>query len=429
MSETRRSFLRKTAAGTAAAAVTPALSASTYRRILGANERIRMGVIGTGGMGTGHVHAFCNLRPKAKTDYDLVALADVCKPHLEGALAAARQKQEGVQVDAYRHHQELLAREDIDAVLIAVPEHQHANVATAAVKAGKDVYLEKPMTLRLADAPALRRLVLDTEDVVFQVGTQKMMLAKYGAARRLIQAGEIGKPVWSQTSYCRNSKDGEWNYYVIDPKVQPGEELDWEAWLGPLRIDPKTGEERPFDTKVFHRWRRYKDFSTGIIGDLLVHVMTPLFYALDLDWPSRVEAIGGHYIDKDMENHDQVNLTLQFPSEHTMVVAGSTDNEIGLDTLIRGHEGTLYLGGNNCELRPERLFVDDHEPQTIKGAQIADQDALRMNWMDSVKAREQPASTVETAARVMVAVELATRSMWEGSAFGFDAKELKVHAL
>ncbi|RMH03669.1 MAG: gfo/Idh/MocA family oxidoreductase [Planctomycetota bacterium] len=429
MPTTRRNFLITTSAAAAAAASAP-LSAAAYRNVIGANERVRMGLIGPGGMGCGHIGSFCKLRADGKVDVDIVAVCDVCKTHLDRGLQMARDGQEGVQVDGYRYYDELLARADIDAVLIAVPEHQHAAVAIAAVEAGKDVYLEKPMTLRLNEALALYDIVMAQDDIVFQVGTQKMALNKYREARRLIQEGAIGKPVWSQTSYCRNTPDGEWNYYGIDPKVVPGEMLDWKAWLGPLLYDPKRpGRVREFDTKIFHRWRRYKDFSTGIVGDLLVHEMTPLFFALDLGWPSRVDAIGGHYIDKEMENHDQVNLTIQFPEEHTMIVAGSTVNEQGLATTIRGQEGTIYLAGNNCEVRPERPFADDHEPQVVECERIADQDYLRMNWIESIKERKKPFSTVDIGAKVMVAVDLATRSMWEGKAFGFDAATRQVHAL
>jgi predicted dehydrogenase len=428
MSTTRRNFLITTAAGAAAAA--PAVSARSYRNLLGSNDRIRMAVIGPGGMGRGHIGSFCNLRKQGKVAFDIVAVCDVCQTHLDAGLEMARNGQDGeVQVDGYRYYQELLARDDIDAVLIATTEHSHAAIAIAAVLAGKDVYCEKPMTLRLDQALEVYDTVMAQEDVVFQVGTQKMALNKYREARRLIKEGAIGKPLWSQTSYCRNTPSGEWNYYGIDPKVVPGEMLDWEAWLGHLKTDPKTGGMREFDTKVFHRWRRYKDFSTGIIGDLLVHEMTPLFFALDLDWPSRVDAIGGHYIDKEMENHDQVNLTVQFPEEHTMIVAGSTCNEQGLATTIRGHEGTIYLAGNNCEVRPERPYVDDHDPQVVECERIADQDYLRLNWLESIRDRKKPFSTVDVGAKVMVAVDLATRSMWENKAFTFDKETREVRAL
>ena len=388
-------------------------------------EPVRIGVIGTGGMGRGHIGSIVGLAERGRENVQVVAVCDVCQTHLDAAHKVATQdgegnpRQVGIEVTKYRYYPELLARDDIHGVLIAAPEHWHAKMAVDALAAGKDVYCEKPMTLRLPEALHLRRVAQASDNLV-QVGTQMMQLPKYGAARRLIKEGAIGKPVWSQTSYCRNSRDGEWTYYGIDEAVQPGEVLDWEAWCGPLG-------SRPFDTNVFHRWRRYKDYSTGIVGDLLVHVMTPLVYALDAGWPTRVVATGGHYVDKAMENHDQVNLQVQFESDQTMVIAGSTANEQGLETMIRGHEATLYLGGNHCRVVPEKIYVDEVDPLEEKFEGMPDdQDQHRLNWLACIRTREQPFGDVDTATKIMVMVDLATRSMWENRAFAFDPDALEV---
>lgn len=383
-------------------------------------EPIRMAVIGTGGMGTGHCEAFSTFGADGRANVEIVALADVCDPRVENAKKKIQQKQsKSVELTTYRDYHDVLKRDDINAVLIAAPEHWHAQLAIDAITAGKDVYCEKPMTLRLEQAMDVRKVVLAHPDRIFQVGTQKMMLPKYAAARKAIKDGKIGKPVWSQTSYCRNSKDGEWLYYAIDPAWKPGVNLDWEMWLSYLG-------PRPWDPEVYARWRRYKDFSTGIIGDLLVHVMTPMVFALDMGWPIRVTATGGHYVDKAMENHDQVNLTAQFEDGHTMVVAGSTDNEVGLETLIRGHKANIYLNSRHCVIRPERIFVDDVDGETIECPDIGnDQDQLRLNWLECIRSRQPAASNIDLASKVMVIVDLATRSMWEGAAYTFDPGRMR----
>ena len=423
MSQTRRKFLASSAGAAAAAAAAP-LSATAYRRIVGANERVRIGIIGTGGMGGGHMHSFLGFRAKERANVDVVALADVCKTRVQRAQQAAREKQPDVEVKAYQQYSDLLARDDLHGVLIASPEHWHAKMAIDALDAGKDVYLEKPMTLNLAHALELAKTKEKHPDRILQVGTQKMALSKYREARALIADNAIGKPVWSQTSYCRNSKDGEWNYYRIEEDIVPGETIDWDAWCGPMGT-------RPWDPLIYHRWRRYKDFSTGIIGDLLVHEMTPLLYALGdtAGWPVRVDAIGGHYIDKAMENHDQVNLTVQFEKEHTMVVAGSTANEQGLETMIRGHEATLYLGGNNVVVRPERIYADDRDEMDVECERIHDQDMLRLNWLSCIQSREPNFSQIDMGLKIMVIVDLATRSMWEGKAFAFDPQSMESRAI
>ncbi|MCK4873967.1 MAG: Gfo/Idh/MocA family oxidoreductase [Phycisphaerales bacterium] len=430
----RRDFL-VTAAGVAAASsllgacagpeakpvVRMPKGAAAARAPLGENDPIRMGLIGTGGMGSGHLRAMMSLTEQKRANVKIVAVCDVCKPRLDSNQKACTEKQ-GFQVDAYRYYSDLLARDDIHGVLIASPEHWHAQMAIDAIYAGKDVYVEKPMTLRFPEALALREVV-EANDKILQVGTQYMTWPLFHEARKLIAAGAIGKPTFSQTSYCRNSKNGEW-LYGIDQRVKPGEMLDWEAWCGPLGL-------HEWDTEVYHRWRRYPTFSTGIVGDLLVHWMTPLVHALDKGWPIRVTATGGHYIDKTMGNHDQVNLTVQFEKEHTMIVAGSTCNDSGLEFMIRGHEANMYLGNSaKVVVRPQATFADDVDGMEVDCPfQGHDQDNLRLNWLHCIRTREQPLSTVHHGVKIMAIVDLATRSMWEGSAFALDPKTMRVTKL
>jgi predicted dehydrogenase len=426
----RRDFLR-TSAGVAAALTVPVeelladprpVPRALPRTPLRPDEPVRIGLIGTGGMGTGHLESFVTAAKEGRANVKVVALADVCQPRL----MEAKKKAEAVQgpgIDTFTHYPDLLARKDIQGVLIASPEHWHARMAEDAILAGKDVYVEKPMTLRLKDALRLRKVVAENPAAIANVGTQYVMSPSTVEAKKLIAEGAIGKPVWSQTSYCRNSKDGEWLYYGIDPAWQPGVNLDWDAWCGPLG-------KAPWDAEVYARWRRYRRYSTGIIGDLLVHKITPLLFAMDLGWPTRVVAAGGHYVDKVMENHDQVNLTIQFEKEHTMIVAGSTANERGLETLIRGHKANLYLDGRTTKLVPEQLFANEVDERTVTGEDHGDdQDALRLKWLECIRTREPSPSPVELGAKVMVIVDLATRSMWEGGAFEFDPQSLKVRKL
>jgi predicted dehydrogenase len=430
----RRQFLGATALAGAAAIVGASGCASGSKRTAalpspsvragrvnppGRNDTIRMAIIGTGGMGTGHAHAFMNFNQRGTEKVEVVAIADPCDERRMNCLKACQEKQPGVEVQETRQYREILERDDIHGVLVASPEHWHAQHAIDALQAGKDVYCEKPMTLELDEALEVRKAVLAHPDQIFQVGTQMIMLPKYREARKAIKEGKIGPAVWSQTSYCRNSTSGEWNYYGINPDWKPGVNLDWDMWLGRM---PK----RDWDPKIFARWRRYRDFSTGIIGDLLVHVMTPLIYALDAGWPTRVVATGAHIVDHDMENFDQVNLTVQYGNGHTMVVAGSTANEVGLETMIRGHKANMYLGGRHVDIRPERIYVDDVDREEITCPDIGnDQDQLRLNWLASMRSREPAASNIDLASKVMVAVDLAARSMWTGHAYKFDGETLK----
>lgn len=430
----RREFLRKSAAAAAAAGlasrVTNAeeyfdeaapIGQSRPRATLSDSDPVRIGVIGTGGMGTAHCEALTRLASEGRIKARVEAVCDVCAPRLDNAKKRVDQAQGG-DAAAFADYRQLLARGDLHGVLIATPEHWHGRMAEDAIKAGKDVYIEKPMTLNLKDALRLQKVVQANPDMIVVVGTQYVMTPSYQAARDIIAKGTIGKPVWSQTSYCRNSKEGEWNYYEIDPAWQPGVNIDWRSWCGPLG-------KTDWSPEIYARWRRYRKYSTGIIGDLLVHHMTPLILALDVGWPIRVTASGGHYIDKKMENHDQVNLAIEFEREHTMVVAGSTCNELGFERVVRGHKGNLYVGGRNAVIRPERIYADEVEEQEITappGAGANDQDELRVAWVEAIRSRQKHPSDVDLGTKVMVIVDLATRSLWEGGAFEYDPRRRKV---
>ena len=381
------------------------------------DEPVRLGVIGVGGMGGAHMNSLLGFKESGKANIEVVALSDVCSVRLERRLAQAQERDPDTEIRAYADYTELLKRGDIHGVVVASPEHWHAQMTIDAMAAGKDVYVEKPMTLRLDDVLSLYRATEANPHVIVQVGTQYMMGQKYAHAKKLIADGTIGHPTFSQTSYCRNSVDGEW-LYGIDQGVSPEQgTIDWDAWLGDLG-------PREWDTEIYHRWRRYRDFSTGIIGDLLVHQMTPMAWALDAGWPTRVTASGGHYVDKAMENHDQVNLTVEWESEHTMVVAGSTCNATGISDVIRGHKANMFLGGNRIEIRPEQIYADDVDPETVNCETVGnDQDQHRVNWLNAIRTREKPLSDIDLGSKIMVVVDLAARSMWEGKAFHFDPEE------
>ncbi|MEO5510083.1 MAG: Gfo/Idh/MocA family oxidoreductase [Longimicrobiales bacterium] len=430
----RRSFIKKSAVLAASAS---ALTSMAYEDVSADESTIpvtrgvkpprdadpvRIAVIGTGGMGTEHCRAFSRFAQAGKADVQIVAISDVCVPRLTAAAEAIKKITPNAEFKQYTDYRQVIADPTIHGVLIASPEHWHGRMAEEAMLAGKDVYMEKPMTLRLKQGMHLREVWRRNPDRIAVVGTQFTTYATYLEAKKVIAADGIGKPIFSQTSYCRNSKAGEW-LYKLDPAWKPGENLDWKMWLG-------DSKRIPYNAEIFGRWRRYKDFSTGIIGDLLVHYMTPLVMALDVGWPTRVVASGGHYIDKTMENHDQVNINAQFEKEHTMVVAGSTCNELGLETLVRGHKANLYLTSKKMTVRPEQAFTEEVEPKEFTAPDTGDpQDTLRMEWLDGIRNRTQPASTIELGTKIMVIVDLATRSMWTGNAYSFDPATMRVREI
>lgn len=403
------------------------------RAALKDGEPIKIGVIGVGGpgqgsMGMNHVRTLASMNREGKEKVIVAAVCDVNQFNLDYVTRHIAEWGQQDKPDTYRDYKKMLAREDLHGILIATPEHWHAQMAIDAILAGKDVYLEKPMTLNLVDALALHKVVMANPEMRLQVGTQMTNLPKYHEAKKVIDAGTIGVPTFSQTSYCRNSPKGEWNYYVLKPdqkefpgsEWKPGENLDWDAWCGPLG-------KMAWDPKLYSRWRRYKKTSTGILGDLLPHVITPLFVSLGaaVGWPTRVVATGSHLVDKEMENHDNVNIAVQFESGHQMIIAGSTCNQLGLEPLIRGSKANIYLGSRHCEIRPEPPFAEEIESRKIECPDIGnDQDLHRLKWFKCIRTREQPDSDINQGTKVMVIIDLATRSIWEGGAFEYDPKTM-----
>ena len=381
------------------------------RRPLASGEPVRIGVIGTGPMGLDHCRAFARIPEQVR----LVALCDVCRPRLEQAALACREEQPGIELSTHRSYRELLEL-GLHGVVIATPVHWHTRMTLDALQAGLDVYVEKPLSNSLAEALAVERAVRAGGGVL-QVGTQMLREPKYAVAKELIAAGAIGQPTSAQTSFCRNSREGEWQYR-IDPDVEPGEALDWEAWCGALAPEP-------WNTKIFHRWRRYRKFSTGILDDLLVHVLTPIVWAADPGWPVRVTAAGAHLVDLEMENHDQLQVTAQFENGLALTAMGSTCNEQGLETIVRGHEATLYLGGNRCVLTPERINTDlDPEDHQFESRPV--QHEHRRDWIECVRSRRAPLGDATTACKVAAILEMGSRALWDGSTYVLDPATLRL---
>lgn len=413
---TRRDFLKVAGIATAGALLPGWARSRAYAlapsRVIGANDRIGVGAIGCGGMGMAHLHSFLDQAQKGEENLQVVAVCDIYEPRKNRARSLT---------GATLHHdyRKLLEMREVDVVMIATPEHLHAQQAIDAMQAGKDLYLEKPICRHLDEAKKIYETALQTKRII-QVGSQWTQEDKWFKARDLIRAGKIGKPVWSQTSYCRNSMEGEWNY-GIDDGASP-DNLDWNAFLGPA---PK----RPFDKERFFRWRKYWDYSAGITSDLFPHVMHTLFIALDLDFPTRVTATGGIYVHHDREVPDTIHLLADFPGGHTMLVAGCTANELGLETLIRGHKANMSLGGNSVLIRPERTYAEEVEEvrETVPGPGDVTR-AHEKEFFQSVRSRKQPRCNIELAYKVQVTVGLAELAYRQNKMMRFDPVRKEVVA-
>ena len=416
--ETRRKFIKKAATAAAVVSATNIFKTPVYGQtqapppgsIIGANDRIVVGFVGTGGQGMKHVSS-----QKTHAGENNIALAAVCdlySQRLEKAKTLAGLKDS----DAYGDHRKLLERKDIDAITVATVDNWHAQVAVDALQAGKHVYGEKPMARYLSEGFEMYDMVKKSGKV-FQVGSQYCADPMIHKAAEWVQAGKLGDLVWAQGSYCRNNPGSEWTYKADDDASENN--IDWKRWQGKAK-------KVPFDPNRFFSWHKYYAYNSGILGNLLSHMFLPLMLAMgSLEFPRRVVCTSTRKISTDREIPDTTHLLAELPNGVTMCIAGSTVNEQGLPQIIRGHKGTVYFSAsqNKAEFKPERIFSDDLEPEDFnEGSKIGELPPLEKNFFDCIRNGKTPYANVDLAIRVHTILCMAEMSDRLGLALFFDEK-------
>jgi predicted dehydrogenase len=428
----RRDFVKAAGiAGVASAALKAAakplnMMRPAAPRVMGANDRINLGFIGCGGRSHDLLREFSAIAAKD----DNVKIVAVCDVYEKRKKAAA----DKYNAQGYLDYREVLGRSDIDAVVIATPDHWHAPIALAAMKANKDVYLEKPMTHTVDEAREVYEATVKYKRVL-QVGSQTTSSDQWWKARKAIQDGMIGKMILSQGSYHRNSTKGEWNY-DIDAAAGPngkGEDyIDWKMWLG-------SAPKMDYNADRFFRFRKYWDYSGGIATDLFYHVMAPM----NLVWgggefPWRVVATGGIYVFKDeREVPDTFMLTADYPSGHSVVLSSSMANSTHIPGLIRGHDGTIMMVENgqfesrvdHITVTPQKHVAKDFEAK-YGGPELKIMVEPRVshyqNFIDCVRSREKPVLDALTAYKAMTTIAMSVDSYRRGQMLYFDRAKQKV---
>ncbi len=399
----RRAFV----SGSAASVVVTAASAN---RIRGANNRLRIGVIGCGGLATG-AHMPSLLKMKDSDNCEIVAVCDVWQKPLDKAAATTG----GKPVKDYRA---LLDQKDIDYVTIVTPEHWHARMTLDAADTGKHIYCEKPMTWSIDEAKKVVAKIKQTK-VKMQVGVQGMSDDSYETALRYVKEGTLGKVVQAQIDYSRNHKGDFWTG-AFDSEAKPGENLDWNAWLGPA---PK----RPYDPDRFFHWRRYWDYSGGIASDLFVHRITRIIRALDLKFPDRVVATGGkwEFTSSPAEIPDTFNMMCDYPDGLTVVVISSQANDTRIPHVIRGHQATLEFTREGFVIRPQGLFAEGKTEITHKKTGGEDITLHHRNLQNAIRLGEALKCDVMTGYYGVVAVRMAVESYRRKKYMRWDARREK----
>jgi predicted dehydrogenase len=393
---TRRDFVEVvgTAAGTAAVVGTPA-----FARASAANDRIRLGLIGAGSRGNQLLDSFL-----PQKDVEIVAIADVDDRHAGETAERIKKKDKNSNPQTARDYRPMLDRKDLDAVIIATPDHWHALPAIQAVLAGKDVYVEKPVAHNVCEGGAMLRAARKTNRIM-AVGTQQRSSSHFQRAVEIVR-GKLGKIFWVQT----------WNFENISPvgmgkfsDCEAPSTVDYDRWLGPA-------PQRPFNPNRFHllfRW--YFDYAGGMMSDWGVHLNDIVLWALNAKGPQSVYTTGGIYTtDDDRDTPDTMQVVYEFPG-CTLTYSMRKGNGLKFNghdygILFCGTEGSLLLDRSGFEVIPDKVVLPygiklvhgdrclrkiDLKVETSKG--VDGQDAHVRNFLDCVKSRVLPTCDIEIA--------------------------------
>jgi len=329
----RRNFLKVAGTATAATALGSRIYAlsplETAPATLAANDHIQIALIGAGGQGQYDTKTAIQV-PGVK----LVAVADC----YDGRLAHSKEIW-GNDTFTTRDYKEILSRPDIDAVIIGTPDHWHKQVAVDAMRAGKDVYCEKPMIHVYSDGPEMIEAARSTNRIL-QIGSQRVSSMIYIKAKELLASGAIGQLNMVTAHWDRNSAIGAWDYTI--PLDASPETCDWPRFLG-------TAPKIPFNAEHFFQWRKWKAYGSGVAGDLFVHLFSGTHFITGSHGPTRAMATGGLRFWKDGRDADDVLLGLfDYPQGFNLslrvnFVDGGEESE-GL--IFTGSEGTMEISYN-----------------------------------------------------------------------------------
>ena len=423
----RRTFLTDTATATTAGTLLAAQQTAHAKaaRPKQPDERIRIGIIGPGRRGFGsHVHALVRLRDRG-TPVDVVGVCDVYSVHRDRAVDYIKSKT-GITPKTCLDYHDLLADKNIDAVCIATPDHWHAKQTLDALKAGKHVYCEKPMTHTLDQSLEVMR-AWKKSGLVMQVGVQGTSMPIWNRIRELLDAGKIGKVVQFQTEYARNSLAGMSRHNEITKEMTP-QTIDWKRWLG---VDEGLAPMMTFDRAVYGQWRCYWPFSNGMYGDLFVHRVTAFLKATGLRFPARVTGGGGIFLEYDDRDVPDVATVVAGFREGVEGLVSSTmvSQNFPLRQLIRGHHGVILLGPGvwggklSFEYIPERPQVTlNHrlKRETYDVGRVPNQDDAHFtNFLEAVTDGNSAHvnNPPDLGAAAVAMVNLAIRSYREGKVF------------
>ncbi len=362
------------------------------QRILGANDRVRVALIGAGGRGRSVTR-----RARDTPNVEVVAVSDVYAPRREEAA-----QEMGETAKPAKDYREVLGRKDIDGVIIATPDHWHTPMVLEAISAGKDIYCEKPVTHEIEEGGKLIAAVEGSKQVV-ATGTQQRSWDHYLAAKEIVDSGELGQVIFVES----------WWYQDYLGSKDPGEvdvsQLDWEQWLG-------SRPKQPFEAMKFRRWRFFWDFGGGVFTDLMTHWIDVIQWFMNSPEPKRVQASGSTHAVTWLEAPDTVTATLLYPQNYTVLYHSSMTGRLeGGGIIFRGTKAMLKLTRDGYAVYPEGVVPSEFTglPEPIKKMeQTGDGTKTNVeNWIDCVRSRKTPNANIRAGVEAARASHLANIAM------------------
>ncbi len=435
----RRDFLKTSAAG--AAALT--LTAASAKRVFGANERIGVAFLGTGGRCQAQIDHVLALKKDGHA-VEPVAVCDVWDGNEEvkrGLYYSAAKC--GLKADDKVHvtkdYRKLLDLQEVDVVCIAAPDHWHARMSIDAAEHKKDIYCEKPMTKTIAEAQAVVDAMKKHERVM-TVGVQSMANPTWMTANEMIRKGEIGHVAQGQTSYYRNSDMGQWRYYKLSKDMTP-KTIDWDMFLGHASSvfpNQPLGPKIPFDRAVYGQWRCYWPFGGGMFTDLFVHQTTHMIAAMGVRYPARVVGGGGLYLEYDERDvPDVATIVADYDEGCQFTITATMVASYPVEEVIRGHlaaikfvkEGFQVIkdppkGGPGIAARLEESVKGELVKCEMPPGRDMDTRMLWINFLKCVRDRNRETfSTPELGAAAFTTVALGMQSYRQGKVLFWDKEK------
>jgi predicted dehydrogenase len=445
---TRRAFIAQTGLLTAGVSLgATSMSALDYRRIIGANNKVRVGFIGIGNRGSQLLQLFME-----QPDCEVAALCDIYEPYLMRDRTRVNQRYikdmpEQVpemgesfpgKVERYSDYRKLLENKSIDAVCIATPDHWHAIMTIDAIRAGKDIYIEKPLSKTIHEGRAMVNAGKNSKQVV-TVGLNRRGAPTFQKLAREIPAGKIGKVTFASASHVGNMFPN--GIGKMKPENPPAD-FNWDFWLGPRSFRPYQYNIAPY------RFRWWEDFCNQI-SNQGVHYLDLIRWMLNEEAPVAISSLGGKFaVDDDRTIPDTMQVTYEFASgsiASVNVLEASSGSFVPYGFIeLRGTKGTLYTNENDYKIvptspgqfqswdklmEPEELSLETND-KMLKDKSYRNSTAnLIRNFLDCIKSRETPLSTLETGHRSTTLAHLATISLTTGERLKWDpVKEVFINS-